>query len=128
MNFLLVVQKEREEQNDQLVLQHSYQMGYEYLRSRIYPAINFMGGGSTLFIEGKNVLDAFRFDGAKVIREVRRGAVGDPDGTVIAFQYVDSIQFEILPNKEGVRIVGRLKRNNQVLLFNEVIMKRTRAG
>ncbi len=125
LNILYVTQREKEEQRDQLVLQHSYQTGYNYLRNRITNTIRFLGGGKNLYIESKNKREVFRSYGSKVIREVSYGQ-SDLDGTVIVFEYIDSIQFEILPNDKGVHFYGRLKLNQQIFLFDDVILKRSK--
>ncbi|MFV9510837.1 hypothetical protein [Tepidibacillus sp. LV47] len=125
-HFLILTQKEKEEQRTQFVLQHSYHMGYNYLKSSVLPASRFFGGGQTLYIESKSKLEAFRFDGVKVIREVKKGE-GALDGTVIVFEYVDSIRFEILPNGEGIHLSGRLKLADQVFSFDDFILKRVQS-
>jgi len=125
LNILYVTQREKEEQRNQLVLQHSYQTGYNYLRNRVTNTIHFLGGGKNLYIESKTRREVFRSYGSKVIREVSYGQ-SDLEGTVIVFENLDSIQYEILPNDKGVHFYGRLKLDHDIFPFDDVILKRSK--
>ncbi|MFT9486346.1 hypothetical protein TEPIDINF_000606 [Tepidibacillus infernus] len=123
-SLLLMTINEKNEQRNTMILQHSYQIGYQYLRSEVLKSEDIYGGGLfPFYLQHGEDTQVFRTAGDKVIRSIRKG-IGPFEGSVVVFEYVDQIRFEVLPNHKGIRLFGQLKEGNSIFSFDEVILRR----
>ncbi len=119
IDILLITNKEKQKQQELQILEHSYIIGYYYLRSQIINADSLLGGGQLLVIKQGFSSQEIRKYGDKVNRYIENNP-----GVINVFQFVEHINFEILPQQMGIRMYGKLKKGGSTLDFDEVILRK----
>jgi len=115
---------EKEKNTNLLMLQHSYEIGYQYLKTEVIKGHSFSGGDNfPLFIYNTQNTQAFRQFGGRLIRSLKDG-YSDFEGTIIVFNFIDELMIERLPNQRGIHLYGQLKMGNEVFSFDDILLSK----